>query len=97
VFSDLHGAVGAVASGGGVVVAVVLAAAVGHAGWNLMAKAMDDQVVAFWLINLAAGLCGVLLVATAGLPARAAWPYLAVSVVLHLGYCKSCALRVQEL
>jgi drug/metabolite transporter (DMT)-like permease len=86
VFSDLHGAVGAVASGGGVVVAVVLAAAVGHAGWNLMAKAMDDQVVAFWLINLAAALCGVLLVATAGLPARAAWPYLAVSVVLHLGY-----------
>ena len=68
------------------VVGVVLAAAVAHAAWNLLAKAMDDQVVAFWLINLAALLCGAGLVAAAGVPAGAALPYLAVSVVLHLAY-----------
>jgi len=83
----LHGAVVLVASSaGGVAAAVVLAAAVAHAGWNLIAKALDDQVVAFWLINLAAAVCGVVLLAVAGLPARAAWPYLGVSVALHLGY-----------
>lgn len=70
----------------GVVVAVVLAAAVAHAGWNLMAKAMGDQVTAFWLINLAAAVCGAGLLAFTGTPARAAWPYLAGSVALHLAY-----------
>ncbi len=74
------------ASPGAVVVGVVLAAAVAHAGWNLLAKTMDDQLVAFWLINLAALLCGAGLLAVAGAPAGAALPYLATSVVLHLAY-----------
>ncbi|MHB8246973.1 MAG: EamA family transporter [Acidimicrobiales bacterium] len=70
----------------GVVVAVVLVAAVAHAGWNLLAKLMDDQVVAFWLINATAVVCGAGMWAIAGTPRTSAWPYLATSVVLHIAY-----------
>lgn len=53
----------------GIVVGVVLVAAVSHAGWNLLAKAMHDQVVAFWLINLASAVCGAGILAAVGGPA----------------------------
>jgi drug/metabolite transporter (DMT)-like permease len=70
----------------GVVVAVVLVAAVAHAGWNLLAKLMDDQVVAFWLINATCVVCGAGMWAIAGSPRAPAWPYLATSVGLHVAY-----------
>ena len=70
----------------GIVVAVVLAAAVAHAGWNLCAKMIADQVVAFWLISGAAAIAGAALWAAAGSPQGAAWPYLATSVGLHVVY-----------
>lgn len=70
----------------GVVVIVVLVAAVAHAGWNLLAKLMGDQVVAFWLINATAALCGAAMWVVAGPPRPAAWPYLGASVVLHVAY-----------
>ncbi len=70
----------------GFVMAAVLVAAVAHAGWNLLAKAMTDQVVAFWLINVTSATCGAALLLTAGAPARAAWPYVAVSVAIHVAY-----------
>ncbi len=70
----------------GLVMGVVLTAAVCHAGWNLMAKAMRDQVVAFWLINLASAACGAGMMLADGGPARAAWSYLAVSAFIHVGY-----------
>lgn len=70
----------------GIVVGVVLVAAVSHAGWNLLAKAVHDQVVAFWLINLASAVCGAGILAAVGGPARAAWVYLVVSAFIHVGY-----------
>lgn len=82
--------IGLAAGGGGpgrgIVVAIVLAAAVAHAGWNLLAKLIDDQVVAFWLINATCVLCGAGMWALAGSPRTAAWPYLLASVVLHVAY-----------
>ncbi|KUJ66159.1 hypothetical protein ACZ90_40670 [Streptomyces albus subsp. albus] len=64
----------------------VLLAAVTHAGWNALAKAIGDQLLAFTLI---AG--GALLPAVAGawltpLPSAGAWPYLVTSALLHIGY-----------
>jgi drug/metabolite transporter (DMT)-like permease len=82
----IGGAVPVSHAASGIVVGVVLAAAVCHAGWNLLAKAMDDQVVAFWTMNAAAVVCGVALLGAAASPAPSAWPYLAVSVALHVGY-----------
>ncbi len=79
-------AAGGVTLGRGVVVAVVLAAALAHAGWNLLAKLMDDQVVAFWLINAACVVCGAGMWVIAGSPRTSAWPYLMTSVVLHVAY-----------
>jgi drug/metabolite transporter (DMT)-like permease len=70
----------------GVVVAVVLIAAVAHAGWNLLAKLMGDQVVAFWVISATAAACGAGMWAIAGSPHLPAWPYLATSVILHIAY-----------
>jgi drug/metabolite transporter (DMT)-like permease len=75
-----------VLEGKDVVVAVVLVAAVAHAGWNLLAKLMDDQVVAFWLINATSVVCGAGMWAIAGSPRPSAWPYLVTSVALHIAY-----------
>ena len=70
----------------GFVVSVVLVAAIAHAGWNLLVKLGDDQVLAFLLLNATSAVCGAVMWAMAGSPHVAAWPYLAVSVALHVAY-----------
>lgn len=68
------------------VVAVVLVAALLHAGWNGLAKAVPDRLVFSALVGLVfltgGGVGAVLLPA----PAPASWPYLATSAVLQVGY-----------
>jgi drug/metabolite transporter (DMT)-like permease len=70
----------------GLVFTALLAAAVLHAGWNAIAKAIPDQSAAAGLIGgvgmVAGGLGAVLLPA----PEPAAWPFLAGSAVLQTGY-----------
>jgi drug/metabolite transporter (DMT)-like permease len=66
--------------------AAAAAAAVLHAVWNVMAKSMKDQVSAFWLINVTAMVCGALALAAVGWPKGGAWVFLAVSMVVHVGY-----------
>ncbi|MET7640306.1 DMT family transporter [Streptomyces sp. NPDC005438] len=68
------------------VVAAVLAAAVTHASWNAIAHGLKDQLLAFSLIELAGTLCGLTAAVFVPFPRAEAWPYLLVSVVLHLGY-----------
>ncbi|MFD7920775.1 EamA family transporter [Streptomyces sp. NPDC059740] len=68
------------------VVAAVLLAAVLHAGWNAMAHALADKLVAFTLVVTGGALAGVVPAVLAPFPAAGAWPYLAVSAVLHLAY-----------
>ncbi|MDQ2728705.1 MAG: DMT family transporter [Actinomycetota bacterium] len=65
---------------------MVLVAAVLHAAWNAMAKAMKDQVVAFGLIGVTAIVWGVVVLVVARGPARAAWPFLALSAAIHVVY-----------
>lgn len=68
------------------VVSVVLVASFLHAGWNVLAKAMKDQVVAFGLIAATAMLWGAAVLVVVRSPAPASWPYLAVSAAIHVVY-----------
>lgn len=68
------------------VVAAVLAAAVTHAGWNAIAHAIRDQLVAFTLIGGGGAVLGALMALAVPLPAAGAWSYLLASALLHVGY-----------
>jgi drug/metabolite transporter (DMT)-like permease len=66
--------------------AAVLGSAVLHATWNALAKAVKDHLVGFVALNLGAGAVCLLVVPFVDTPARRAWPFLALSVVIHVGY-----------
>ena len=68
------------------IVAIVLVAALAHATWNALAKSDDDRLVTVGAFNAVRCLICVPLVLALPLPAPAAWPYLVVSAVLHVGY-----------
>lgn len=65
---------------------LVLLAAVLHAGWNALLKVNGDRVAVMALISVSSGLICLPVLALLPPPANAAWPYLALSVGLHLGY-----------
>ena len=68
-----------------------LAAAALHAGWNLRVKTSGDRFVALWGQFLTAGaVCAAGLLLT-GLPERDAWPWLALSATIHVGYVVALA------
>jgi len=69
-----------------VVTAAVLGSALLHAVWNAMAKSVKDHLVGFVALELAAGALCLALLPVVPAPARAAWPYLAASAVLHVAY-----------
>ena len=68
------------------IVAAVLFGALLHASWNALIKSGTDQALDTALIHLLGGLIGALLIALVGVPKREAWPWLAASLVIHLGY-----------
>ncbi|MFB6982857.1 EamA family transporter [Streptomyces scopuliridis] len=68
------------------VAVAVLIAALTHASWNALAHTIKDQLVAFTLIGGGAAVIGAVLACFTPLPHRAAWPYLVVSALLHIGY-----------
>jgi drug/metabolite transporter (DMT)-like permease len=61
----------------------VLAAAVLHAAWNALVKALPDRVAAFALISTATVCCALVALPFVPIPERAAWPWLAGSVLVH--------------
>ncbi|NQD93274.1 EamA family transporter, partial [Pseudomonas sp. CrR25] len=64
----------------------VLAAAALHASWNALLKIGLDRFLTASLIQVGAALvalCGLPFVAT---PTAAAWPWIALSALLHIGY-----------
>ena len=65
---------------------VVLAAAALHAGWNALVKIRLDPFLAMTLICLACGVIALPALAITGLPRLAAWPWILLSVAIHLGY-----------
>jgi drug/metabolite transporter (DMT)-like permease len=68
------------------VFAAVLFAAACHAAWNATIKRGLDPLATTVLISVGAALIAVVLVPVVGLPAAAAWPWCAASVLIHLFY-----------
>lgn len=68
------------------VFAVVLAAAVLHAGWNAMAKAVPDRRVAAGLLGVAGLVPSAIGVAVLPVPSPGSWPFIAASSVVSVGY-----------
>ena len=68
------------------VIAAVLFGALLHASWNALVKSSSDKDLDMAVIHLIGSFLGIPLVALAGWPVAAAWPYIATSVVVHIGY-----------
>ena len=64
----------------------VLGAALLHASWNAMIKASSDTLLDTALVCLCGSAVTLPLLFVAAPPAVASWPYLAGSLVLHIGY-----------
>jgi len=65
---------------------LVLAAAALHAGWNALIKIRLDPFVAMTLICVMCGVIALPSLLITGWPNAAAWPWIAASVTIHLGY-----------
>lgn len=70
----------------GPIVLAVLLGAVLHASWNALIKSGRDKQLDTALIHSMGALFALPLVLYVGLPDRAAWPYIAATTVIHLGY-----------
>lgn len=68
------------------VFAAVLLAAAAHAGWNAVIKRGLDPLAMTALISIGAAIVSVAFLPVVGLPAAAAWPWCAASVLIHLFY-----------
>lgn len=68
------------------VVGAVLFAALLHAGWNALVKSSRDKDLDMATIHLIGSFMAIPLVALVGWPKAEAWPFIAVSVVIHIGY-----------
>ncbi len=69
----------------------VLASALCHASWNAGLKMRVDPGVAITIVAIAGGLVAVPLLPITGWPARASWPHLTISTLLHVVYFKVLA------
>ncbi|MCH8187316.1 MAG: EamA family transporter [Proteobacteria bacterium] len=68
------------------IVVLVLAAALLHAAWNSLVKMSGDTVSVAALIVVGCGVLAAPTLFVVARPAPEAWPMLAASAVLHLGY-----------
>jgi phosphonate utilization associated putative membrane protein len=68
------------------IIAAVLFAALLHAGWNALIKSGPDKALDTALIHVLGCGVGAALVLAVGLPKREALPWLAASLVIHVGY-----------
>lgn len=68
------------------VVALVLLAALLHAGWNTLLRGGADRLWTMSVMNLAVGGLGLAVALATGLPAAASWPYVVASGLIHIAY-----------
>tara|TARA_B100000676_G_C18090991_1_gene859725 strand:+ start:7307 stop:8149 length:843 start_codon:yes stop_codon:yes gene_type:complete len=66
--------------------ALALTAAALHASWNAMVKANPDRFAVMAVIALFGCFAGPVLIAVGGHPSAEAIPFLAMSMVIHIGY-----------
>lgn len=64
----------------------VIAAAILHAGWNVLVKLRLDRFLSLFLIQTLMGLLGLVMLAVFTFPGSASWPFAITSGVIHLGY-----------
>lgn len=64
----------------------VLAAAIMHAGWNVLVKLKLDRFLSLCLIQTLMGFMGLAMLAVFPWPSAASVPYAVTSGLLHLGY-----------
>ncbi len=64
----------------------VLIAALLHASWNAMLHGNDDRFLSMTWMSIAIGAVSLLVVTIAPMPARAAWPYIVCSGLVHVVY-----------
>ncbi len=65
---------------------LVLLSALMHAGWNYLVKASGDRLLDTLAITLGASLLSVMMLPVVPLPALASWPWLGLTVLIHVGY-----------
>src|ERR1700712_5535781 len=68
------------------IAALVLFAALLHASWNAVLKRGQDGLWGMTVMGIATSLACAALVPFLPPPARASWPYIAGSALLHVGY-----------
>jgi drug/metabolite transporter (DMT)-like permease len=68
------------------VFALVLFAALAHAGWNALLKASGERGAIFSVLLLTGGAFGLVGITLLPLPAHEAWLYLALSTLVHYAY-----------
>jgi phosphonate utilization associated putative membrane protein len=68
------------------IVLAVLFGALLHASWNALIKSGSDKSLDTALIHGMGCVIGVPVVLVVGLPPAAAWPWLAISLTVHVGY-----------
>ncbi|HEX9447138.1 MAG TPA: EamA family transporter [Dongiaceae bacterium] len=65
---------------------LVLAAALMHAAWNVMAKTAGDKLLNIGLISLGLGVVGLVVTPFVQFPDATSWHFLLGSLLAHLGY-----------
>ena len=68
------------------VVLAVLGGAVLHAGWNALVKSSGDKALDTALVHFLGAVVALPLLAIVGLPPTVALPFIAASLVIHIGY-----------
>ncbi len=68
------------------IIAAVIGAGALHAGWNAIAKQVQDRLMAFAWIGVASAITGGVVLCLTGLPDRTAVPFAIASAVIHVGY-----------
>ena len=64
----------------------VLFAAALHASWNALVKGTGDKLAAITAITIGQGSLALVTLPFLPIPAMESWPYLAIGIVLHVGY-----------
>jgi drug/metabolite transporter (DMT)-like permease len=68
------------------VIALVLLAAVLHAGWNALLRGSPDRLWSITIMCAAVAVAGVIAAPFLPLPSASSWPYIAASAAFHVGY-----------
>jgi len=69
------------------VIGLLLASALIHAGWNAIVKSGEDRLWSISIICLAGAVTALPFALILEPPALASWPYILMSSVLQIGYC----------